>query len=117
MYKEWDEDIEAIKICAGGESVISIPAGKVEVRLKLIYVSAADVTGYIAGDYTWVIKSNSAPAVPRPGGLCSIEFTCLGGTMSGTCIYGSSNDNGMVWQGMGPLHGFDVDGAFDLVPK
>ena len=114
MYKDWDEDIEAIKICAGGESVISIPAGKVEVRLKMIDVSAADVTGYIVGDYTWIIKSGYAPAIPRPGGLCSIEFTCLGETMSGDCIYGSGNDDTAVWQGMGQLHGFDVNGAFDL---
>jgi hypothetical protein len=114
MYKNWDEDIEAIKICAGGESVISIPAGKVEVRLEMTDVSAADVTGYIAGDYTWIIKSDYAPAVPRPGGLCSIEFMCLGETMSGDCIYGSGNDDGVVWQGMGQLHGFDLDDAFNL---
>jgi hypothetical protein len=114
MYREWEEDIEAIKICAGGESVISIPAGKVEVRLKLIDATAADATGHIVGDYTWIVKSDYVPAVPRPAGLCSIEFTCRGETMSGDCIYGSSNDHGMVWQGMGQLHGFDLEDAFDL---
>jgi hypothetical protein len=114
MYKDWDEDIEAIKICAGGDSVISIPAGKVEVRLRMIGVSAAGVTGHIAGDYTWIIKSDHAPSVPRPGGICSIEFTRLGETMNGDCIYDSSTDDGVVWQGMGQRHGFDVEDAFNL---
>lgn len=112
--KRYSKAIGSIRIICGEKVVASIESGQLVAKLQMIEVSGFDGAAYIPGMMSWLVQSKYTPGIHSASGRCQIKFSHEGKPMSGDCFYGSTSGGEVMWQGTGPLDGFDTQSAFNL---